>query len=324
MLAAALNWMIGCASPGGRHGRLSVLIFHRVQARRDELLPDEPTASEFEAQLLWLRRGFNVIPLEQGIDGLVRGSLPPRAAAITFDDGYANNYTVALPILQRQALHATFFVSTGYLDGGRMFNDTVIESVRAAPGAELDLGHLGLGTVDISDAEARRRVIDSILGAVKYLDHTRREQAVKRLSEVCGGRLPTDLMMSAEQVAAIADAGMGVGGHTVSHPILSSLADDEARDEIRRGRDRLREICRREISLFAYPNGRPNRDYSARSVRLVRELGFKGAVTTSRGAAAIGSDPFQVPRFSPWTRQPRQATAQMLRNLLTRAEVAAA
>ena len=93
----------------------------------------------------WVKRTFNVIPLREGVAGLKAGRLPARALSITFDDGYANNESIAAPILARLGLHATFFIATGFLDGGRMFNDTIIETVRAARGTELDLQALGLG-----------------------------------------------------------------------------------------------------------------------------------------------------------------------------------
>jgi peptidoglycan/xylan/chitin deacetylase (PgdA/CDA1 family) len=64
---------------------------------------------------------------------------------ITFDDGYADNVEVALPILLRYEIAADFFVSTGFLDGGRMWNDTVIEAFRATPLDRVDLGDFGLG-----------------------------------------------------------------------------------------------------------------------------------------------------------------------------------
>ena len=88
---------------------------------------------------------FNVIPLLDAVRHSAAGTLPPRAACITFDDGYADNAEVALPILQRHKLHATFFVATGFLNGGRMWNDTIIELVRRAPDGVLDFSAFGLG-----------------------------------------------------------------------------------------------------------------------------------------------------------------------------------
>jgi peptidoglycan/xylan/chitin deacetylase (PgdA/CDA1 family) len=117
-------------APSGARGRLSILIFHRILAAPDALLPDELDAARFDAVCGWLRRWFNVLPLDEAVRQLAAGDLAARALSITFDDGYADNHNVALPILARHGMCATFFVATGFLDGGRMFNDTLIEAVR--------------------------------------------------------------------------------------------------------------------------------------------------------------------------------------------------
>jgi peptidoglycan/xylan/chitin deacetylase (PgdA/CDA1 family) len=115
-----LRLPLSLLSPAGERGRLSILIFHRVLARPDPLSPDEPDVVEFEAQMRWVRSWFNVLPLGAAIDRLYAGTIPPRALAITFDDGYADNEELAAPILARLGLSATFFISTGYLGGGIM------------------------------------------------------------------------------------------------------------------------------------------------------------------------------------------------------------
>jgi peptidoglycan/xylan/chitin deacetylase (PgdA/CDA1 family) len=128
-------------------------------------------------------------------------------------------------------------------------------------------------------------------------------------------------MMSSAQVRGLAAAGFEIGGHTVNHPILARLDDSDAKREIAEGRDRLEAITGTRIRLFAYPNGRPNEDYSRQSVELVRAAGFDGAVSTSRGAARAGSDPFQIPRFTPWQLQPWRFAVQMASNLARTAPV---
>ena len=122
--------------------------------------------------------------------------------------------------------------------------------------------------------------------------------------------------MTSAQAAGLAQTGFALGGHTVSHPILSQLDPATAHDEIARGRKRLEELTGSRVGLFAYPNGRPDLDYGVAATRLVRELGFDGAVSTSRGAARVGSDPFQIPRFTPWDLRPLRFTAQLAANLL--------
>jgi peptidoglycan/xylan/chitin deacetylase (PgdA/CDA1 family) len=312
MLKAALRM----AAPAGSGARLSVLIFHRVLPAPDPLRPGEPTAAAFEARVRWLNAHFNVLPLAEAAARLAEGTLPERPLAITFDDGYADNCTLAMPILRRWCLPATFFVASGYLDGGRMFNDTIIEAVRQARGARLDLEALGLGIHSIVGLADRRAAIARILEGLKYLPPARREWLAEEIARRCGATLPEDLMMTAAQVASLHVAGMEIGGHTVTHPILAETDPDTARREIANGRAQLEAIVDAPVRLFAYPNGRPQRDYAPEHVRMVRELGFTAAVSTAWGAARRGADPFQLPRFTPWDRGAWRFGWRMARNLV--------
>src|SRR5690349_2991525 len=116
-------------SPAGRAAPLTVLMYHRVLPAPDPLT-ESVDARDFERQMRALREYFTVLPLAEAVAGLRAGKLPSRAVAITFDDGYADNAVIALPILESLGLHATFFIADGFLNGGRMFNDTVIEALR--------------------------------------------------------------------------------------------------------------------------------------------------------------------------------------------------
>lgn len=262
---------------------------------------------------------FHVMTLGDAALRLSKRELPARAVVITFDDGYADNAEVALPILERYRLPATFFVSTGFLDGGRMWNDSVIECLRASHRSELDLDAFGLGRVAVSGPVERRGVIESLLPRIKYLSLADREEALERLRRVCDvNTLPGNLMMRSGQVIELHRAGMEIGGHTVRHPILTSLSAVDAEAEIAHGRARLQEIINASVDVFAYPNGRPQQDYDACHVNIVRRLGFQAAVSTAPGVARPGDDLLQLPRFTPWDRTlPRWAIRLWLNQLNT-------
>jgi peptidoglycan/xylan/chitin deacetylase (PgdA/CDA1 family) len=238
------------------------------------------------------------------------------ATAITFDDGYADNATLALPILQKLGLTATFFIATGFLDGGRMWNDTVIEAVRAHRLDELDLERIGFGRATTESPASKRASIGALLRAIKHLDPAERDDRVAAIAEAVGARLPDDLMMTRSMVRALHGAGMSLGGHTVRHPILRCVSDAEAEREIAQGRDALREISGEPVRLFAYPNGVPDADYQSRHVALVKRLGFDAAVCTASGAAVRGSDRYQLPRFRPWDRTAPRYALRFARNLM--------
>ena len=302
-------------APAGNRSRLSIFIYHRVRARPDPLFPEELDAERFDRHLRLIAGLFNVIRLDDAARCLTKGTLPARPACITFDDGYADNAAVALPLLQRSRLSATFFISSGYLDGGRMWNDTIIESVRQAAGDTLDLTSIGLRRFPIETVEARRATIDALLAALKYRDPAERSAYCDAVRDTARATLPDDLMLSSVEVRALHDAGMDIGAHTVSHPILTRIPRDAARREIADGRDALQAITGSPVSLFAYPNGKPGVDYGAEQIGIVRELGFDAAVSTGWGVACTATDRYQLPRFTPWDRTPARIVLRVVRNL---------
>ncbi|MHB8493947.1 MAG: polysaccharide deacetylase family protein [Casimicrobiaceae bacterium] len=314
----ALTTALGWASPAGRQGRLSILIFHRVLPAPDPLFPGEPDAQRFDRILGWVKSWFNVLPLDEAARRLAAGTLPRRAAAITFDDGYADNCLVALPILQSHGVAATFFVATGYLDGGIMWNDRIIAAVRGCARPVLDLESLELGIHPISSTEERRQALDGLIGKTKYLDGAGRDETAVRIAELAGVETPSDLMLTTAQLRVLHVAGMRIGAHTVTHPILARLPQEEARREMAQSRQALEDALGAPIELFAYPNGKPGIDYLPEHAQMAREIGFKAAVSTGRGAAGPGTDAMQLPRFTPWDRTRMEFGARMLGNILRR------
>ena len=285
---------------------LSILIYHRVLARRDPLFPGEVDRVLFERQLRLLKRFYTPLPLPQALLRLQDGSLPPRAACITFDDGYADNAEHALPLLQRHGLHATFFIATGYLNGGQMWNDRVIGAVRHAAGPVLDLRELELGSLPLASLAQRRAAIEHVLGKLKYLPFEQRQRLAADVQRRAGAtsQRHEHAMLTLPQLQRLQAAGMGIGAHTVSHPILAALSDRAARNDIANGKRELEQLLQAPVTLFAYPNGKAGRDYGPAHVDIVKSLGFAGAVATDWGVARPGPglDLFQLPRFTPWDR----------------------
>jgi peptidoglycan/xylan/chitin deacetylase (PgdA/CDA1 family) len=301
------------AAGAGPKGRLSVLIFHRVLPEPDALFPQEMHARRFDEMCGWLKSWFNVLPLDQAVVRLQAGSLPERAACITFDDGYADNHDVAAPILKRHGLTATFFIATGFLDGGRMWNDTVIESFRQAGKATVDLGQAGC--FPINTFAEKRAAIDSVIRQLKYLPIDERLVLAAQVAESAQAAPPDNLMMTSPQVKALRQWGMQIGAHTMSHPILARLAEVDARQEIKSSKDCLEGLLGERVGLFAYPNGKPNEDYHSRTVEIVRSLGFDAAVSTQWGTSDMTDDLLQIRRFTPWDNSRLRFGARMLMNL---------
>ena len=154
---------------GSARSRLLILIYHRVHATQDPLFPRDVTAAVFDWQMELISRHLMPLPLDEAVERCMRNELPPLAVAVTFDDGYADNCTVALPILKKHGVPATFFITTGYLNGGRMWNDTIIETVRRLPAGPLPVDSMALQLSADSDEE-RRAVCQQLIQRVKHLD----------------------------------------------------------------------------------------------------------------------------------------------------------
>ncbi len=310
-------------SPAGRRGRLSILIFHRVLARHDSLLPGVPDVADFEAQMRWVRAWFNVLPLARAVDMLCAGAIPSRALAITFDDGYSDNEELAAPILKRLGLTATFFVATGFLGHGCMWNDQVIEALRRCRFAEIDLAAVGLQKYPLASSDARRHAISSVLTGIKHLQPKRRQEVTDSIVAISGAADSPQLMMSPAQVRSLRALGMDIGAHTVTHPILTRLNPSASFAEMEDSKKALEDILAGQVELFAYPNGVPGQDYASEHAKMAKECGFSAAVSTAWGAASMRSDRFQLPRFTPWDSTRFRYGARLLANLGRTEQIAA-
>ncbi len=315
MLDFTLKTAGSLLSPPGSRARLSILIYHRVLRRTDPLFPFEVDAGRFDAQMKTVRDLFHILPLSEAVFRLKNGTLPARSACITFDDGYADNAEVALPILQRRRIPATFFVADGFLDGGIMFNDRIIEIIRQNTDPLLDLTPLGLDRLPLDSFEQKRSAISVLLSRLKYTSLEKREELLMEIERIARITPNANLMMRSEQIRELHNAGMEIGGHTVNHPILASIDIASSEAEIIRNRDRLQDITGSPVRLFAYPNGKPHTDYNAEHVALIKRLGFDAAVSTARGVSTRNSDCFQLPRFTPWDLSLFRFSLRLLHNL---------
>lgn len=278
------------------------------------MLPDVPTTHEFRWQMRLMKKHFNMLSLSEAISLLRQGRLPSRAACITFDDGYADTATVAYPILAELEIPMTIFVASGSLEGGIMWNDALLESVRRHSSSTLDLRDIGLPCYSIGTKTTRQQAAYDLMAQCKYLDMNQRQDVTNYLARMVPTALPETLMMTHTQIKDLADEGVEIGGHTINHPILTRLSPTQAQAEITEGKTALEAITRQPVRMFAYPNGQAGVDYNDSHIRMVQEAGFEAAVTTDRGVSDRQTDPFQLPRFTPWAKSEGRFLMRMALN----------
>ncbi len=298
----------------GRRNRFCVVNYHRILAGPDPLLESEPDVVTFRWQMALLARCFNVLPLSAALKALDADTLPPRALCITFDDGYRSVHDLALPVLQEFDLPATVFVTSGHVGERDMWNDCIIEAVQQLPAGQLDLHHLGLGSYSLRDFAARKATLARLIEDSKYLPAPARLALVEELTGQLGeGAGAKGLMLSKEMIVNLDRHGIEIGAHTVSHPILTSLDDTAAHGEIVGGKEQLEAVLGKPVQLFAYPNGKPRKDFNDRHAAMAREAGFTAAFTTVPGAITRKDDRFALARSRPWDQTPLMFGLRLLR-----------
>ncbi|MBK6457704.1 MAG: polysaccharide deacetylase family protein [Gemmatimonadetes bacterium] len=251
--------------------------------------------SVLERQLQWLGRHYDVLLIDEALVRASHGGRRPMAA-ITFDDGYRSNSTLALPLLQSLGLPATVYLTTGSIDSGAMlwttWLDLVLDALPAPPAWLPSRGGRGAGQVK----EALKRAPSAEREAL--LARLREDVAADERVQATLARHADDFaMLTWEEVRASARTGvLSFGAHTVSHPIVSRLPDADVAREIGESMRRVGEQAGAVSRTFAYPNGRAI-DFDARAVAAVRANGGIAAVTTMGGVNRPGSEPFALRRL---------------------------
>jgi len=285
--------------------KLPILMYHGVVER--PLAPacwQQLPVDAFRRQLSWVARHFRVLPLVEALDRMKEGTLPPRSCALTFDDGFENDVTTALPVLEELGLPATVFVVTDLLGtaevpwADRLYLAFARTRATRVDGAPAGLPPLGLGS-DAARGEAYARVV----GALKALDPAVKDTALHALTDALGAPRAPDpgefRLMSWEQAIGLDRGGLvDVAAHTRTHEILSRLPTAEAvRDQVIPSQRAVAARLGRAPRVFAYPNGRAV-DVDDRAKAAVGEAGVPWAVTTVEGFATASDDPLALPRLS--------------------------
>jgi len=282
----------------GPNGRLTVLAYHRIGSLPGEDYPfqDEiisATPDEFDRQLEFVKTHFNLVNFHQLAEMDKKNEpYPPRPAIITFDDGYADNYSEALPILRSHGLTATIYVSTHFIDAQEPFWFDMLSYYVMRMKAGLLQINRGSIKIDLTD-QNRRSVRRDIGRALRVVSDKTRKLI---LNEPTTDELELVRTMTWDEIRQLDGAGIEIGSHTVSHPFLVQLTDRELRHELAESKERIEEETGTTVSSLSYPSG-GSENFDARSVRLARELGYSFAVSYDHKIATVANmDRYAVPR----------------------------
>ena len=302
---------------------LLVLNYHRVGNPHGTLLDHgvwSASEEQFTEQLRIAKLHADVI----GLKDLDRALLDRRGryVLITFDDGYRDNYEQALPILKSQRVPATFFITTGFLDEGRVaWWDDIAWMVRTSLCSGLrDNGWTG-GPLSF-DEPHREQAIARLLAVYKSLPGDRTSDFLTFLAVATGSsRCPLSrdepTWMTWEMVREMRRSGMDIGGHTVTHPILARLTAEQQWREVSECKARIEAELGEPIEAFSYPVGAPDCfDDTTRSC--LERAEYRWAFSFSGGFTAPGAaDRFNLPRVAIYP----QLSATRLQGLLTLPQV---
>ena len=268
-------------------GRPVVLTYHGVLSGSDErpdfLSQNCVSASMFERHMTLLQTHYTPVSLPALVDCYRQGvPPPPRAVAITFDDGFENNYAVAYPILRERNIPFTVFVTTGLVGspGAQLWTERVKRSVYLADCDRIALDIEGL-VLDLPLATTAQRQAATlrVLSAMKRLNLQKRDAAIGTIEERYGRPAMREedreryQFMSWSQVKTLSDDGVTIGSHTITHPILTSIDEPSVVHELTASRHEIEQRTGRPCRLFAYPNGQPG-DYGAREQRILESAGY--------------------------------------------------
>ena len=281
--------------------------YHRINNDNDPFLGGL-SVDAFRAQMEYLAGHFPVLTLDQ----IAKGEFPKGrvySVAITFDDGYRDNFVCAFPVLKSLGIPATIFLATGYVESGELpWYDQVRLAFKLTTRTHLPLAEWDGPAEELGGFRQRSRFSERVLRWMRQLGEDERKGAIKRLFRVL--RVPSELnlpnqMLRWEDIRQMSRQGISFGAHTVTHPVLSRVSAHQLQKEVLGSKRTIENRLQTEVAHFAYPFGQIA-DYGLQAKQVVSDAGFKTAVTTIWGVNEPGVDLFELRRFAPWESDPAE------------------
>jgi peptidoglycan/xylan/chitin deacetylase (PgdA/CDA1 family) len=289
--------------------RFLVLTYHRVNDEGHPFFGGTPV-DLFRRQMEVARRLFSVYPLEELAARAKSGGVPSNALAITFDDGYRDNYTCAFPVLRELGLPATIFLVPDAIDvDPLLWHDRVFDAFHRSRRENFDFEGR---SYPVSTTAERERALSVVLAKLRSSSSETRDRLVASVLDSLEVEPDPRRFekLTWDDVREMSRAGVNFGAHTLDHPILSRVDPVEARRQIRESKRKIESALGSEVAAFAYPNGSAT-DFDAVTEKIVQEEGFSFAVTTIAGANDSETNPFRLHRVGMWGDDPSLSAARL-------------
>jgi len=296
-----------------------ILCYHRVTELESDPHLLSVTPQNFREQLQVLKRLYRVARLQDWASEQTIAARP--TVIVTFDDGYADNFDKALPLLQEAECPATIFVTAGKIGDNREFWWDELDRVILEPAhlpEELSLSIRGhdhyWNTAATCDrqrrdgwhvlleqkATPRQAAYVGLCHLLKVIDEVERSRVLDELCTWAGverlGRSSHRSLTAPELCSLAASELIEIGSHTITHPQLSSLPASAQQFEIEKSKAMLESSIGRPVHSFSYPFGGVN-DYNLDTIRMVRNAGFHCACANYPGLSSHAAERYQLPRF---------------------------
>jgi peptidoglycan/xylan/chitin deacetylase (PgdA/CDA1 family) len=253
----------------------------------------------FRLQMAFVKRAYTVVPLDALVDTVARGgTFPQRALAITFDDGYADNHRLGLPVLRALGLPATIYVATGAVADAAPFWVAAVRAIALGASGAVPMPEGPPLDVDEGSREAAAKALTRALVPMAaevratWLVESARAAGVDLVGTLAG------TMLDWAQIRELAAAEWTIGAHTVTHSNVALVDPARAEREIAESRDALAAAIGAPVRHFCYPNSGGQHTYFSPAVtEILQRLGFRAATTSRAGALRPRTDPFLVPRL---------------------------
>jgi peptidoglycan/xylan/chitin deacetylase (PgdA/CDA1 family) len=264
-----------------------ILMYHNFSGPQGSD-PDALSVEGIRRQFTYLRQHFHVVSLLQLAEQVASGrQLDRNLVALTIDDGRRSCYEFFFPLLKEFDLPATFFVVSSFIRGEDwIWTDKVIWLSEQSPRPR-----------DLVPGK-----LDGIFRSLNRMRPEQRNARIEAMARETGLSLPRSAppqyrACSWTELQEMADSGlMEIGSHTVTHPILSSITDEESWNELTLSRTQIEHGIGRTVNCFCYPNGMPG-DYRPSQVRQVEEAGYACSVIAEFGMVNRASDRYRLPRI---------------------------